>query len=741
MPKRTLAVLAVAAFGALALPFGLPTIAHATGPAYNDLVFAPLPIEVAGTLVEGTSVTICVQPQENGVHLTSAASVYLSINSGQFTAPPAPGGSAAAGPTLTPLTVNPALFTTQATCSFSNSQGSGTAPWAVPVTYTAPSPTIPVNGRDVIVAADASSDVTVTPASGGVAAFGTCNGAGVCKTGAYVFSGVTQYVFSTGSTIAATGTLTAGQPVTFNVTAEDVTSHAVPGSFIDLSLVPSTGGPVGSATAINILGTPPVSHTKTVTNLPTRFGSDANGQVSITYTAANPLSTTGDVDSLIAQNHPTETVTRTTTYTYTGSSPPPTANPYTAITPFRVCDTRPTSQGITANQCDTGSTGEGSGPIGTTPRVVLIQGFGSPAVPAGATAVVLNVTAIAPTVPTFVTVYPDGSGYPGTSNVNLSAHQVVANLVEVGLGAGGKIDVFNAAGTINVAIDIEGFVASSSTGLYNALAAPVRICDTRAVGGAVSLNQCNPGGTAHPIVSTGPVLTFNVHTATDNVPATGVSAVVFNLTAIAPSAPTVLTAYPSDHTRPLASNLNLNPGTAVPNRVIVPVSTTGTLGQVSLWNGAGSVNVAVDIAGYFQATTGAQFTPLAKPFRVCNTQNGNAADGGETTGCAKAMIHGGTALNIDVTGIDGIPQAGQAGAPTAIVANVTAVNATTGTFVTVYPGPNTSPVPNASDLNVSSFLPVANLVVVTVYSVDGTINLYNALGNINFIVDIYGYYS
>jgi hypothetical protein len=32
-------------------------------------------------------------------------------------------------------------------------------------------------------------------------------------------------------------------------------------------------------------------------------------------------------------------------------------------------------------------------------------------------------------------------------------------------------------------------------------------------------------------------------------------------------------------------------------------------------------------------------------------------------------------------------------------------------------------------------------VVVTVYSVDGTINLYNALGNINFIVDIYGYYS
>src|ERR1019366_5482259 len=416
---------------------------------------------------------------------------------------------------------------------------------------------------------------------------------------------------------------------------------------------------------------------------------------------------------------------------------PPTAHPYTAITPFRVCDTRPAAPGIVANQCDA----PGNGPIGAlTSRVVTNQGFGSPAVPAGATAVVVNVTAIAPTQATYVTLYPDLTSNPGTSNLNVSAGQVVANLVEVGLSAGGKIDVLNAAGTINVALDIEGYVSSASTGLYNALAAPVRICDTRAVGGAVEANQCNVGG-AHPIVSTGPVLTFNVNTLTDGVPPSGVTAVVFNLTAIAPSQPTVLTAYPADVSRPEASNLNLNPGTAVPNRVIVPVSSTGTVGDVSIWNGAGSVNVAVDIAGWFQATTGKQFTPLARPFRVCDTQNGNPADGGETTGCVKATVSGGTALNIDVTGIDGIPQEGNAGAPTAIVANVTAVNATTGTFITVYPGPNTSPVPNASDLNVASYLPVPNLVVVTVDSVDGTINLYNALGNVNLIVDIYGYYS
>ena len=74
----------------------------------------------------------------------------------------------------------------------------------------------------------------------------------------------------------------------------------------------------------------------------------------------------------------------------------------------------------------------------------------------------------------------------------------------------------------------------------------------------------------------------------------------------------------------------------------------------------------------------------------------------------------------------------------AIVANVTVVNATSSTFATVYPGLLSRP--TASDLNVTSFEPVTNLVVVGVGS-DGTINLFNDLGKVNFIVDVLGYYS
>ena len=221
-------------------------------------------------------------------------------------------------------------------------------------------------------------------------------------------------------------------------------------------------------------------------------------------------------------------------------------------------------------------------------------------------AVVLNVTAIAPTKSDFLTLFPDLQPRPNTSNINLLAGQVRANLVEVQVGSDGKIDVFNDQGTINVALDIEGFVSpSTSTAKYNPLSAPVRICDTRASGGSTSPNQCNTSGHS-PILGTGPVLTFNVHTLTDNVPSSGVVAVVFNLTAIAPTVRTDLTAYPAGVTEPLASNVNLEAGTAVPNRVIVGVSGSGT---VSIANSAGSVDVAIDIDGYF-ASTGSMFQAL-----------------------------------------------------------------------------------------------------------------------------------
>jgi hypothetical protein len=493
----------------------------------------------------------------------------------------------------------------------------------------------------------------------------------------------------------------------------------VPGAFIDLSLI-NSGASNATATGFNHFSG--FSNEK-VNNLPTRFGADNNGQVQIIYTAASPLAS-GDIDTITAQNHPTATVSNTTTYTYAGTVTT-TPAPYTAVTPVRVCDTRPVQPGIASNQCNLA----GQGPItANATRNVLVTGG---AVPSNATAIVVNLTAIAPTRGTFVTLFPTGGSKPNTSNVNPPAGKVVANLVEVAIGSGGEISVYNNLGTINVALDVEGFVAPASTGLFNP-ATPTRICDTRAAGPGIAVNQCNSTG-ANPI-GAGGVLNFNVHDSGSPVPSSGVSAVVFNLTAIGPSKPTVLTAYPGGVTRPNASNVNVGAAATVPNRVIVAVP-SGCSGNctVNIWNSVGSVNVAVDIDGWFSTGGGSQFTGLT-PARLCDTQSGVGI-----SGCQHGPVAAGHTMSILVDGADGIPPTTAGSPPTALVINVTAVNATTGTFVTVW-GPSSAARPNASDLNVPSFMPVTNLVVVEV-GADGVINLFNDLGSTNLIVDVLGYYS
>jgi hypothetical protein len=267
----------------------------------------------------------------------------------------------------------------------------------------------------------------------------------------------------------------------------------------------------------------------------------------------------------------------------------------------------------------------------------------------------------------------------------------------------------------------------------------MRICDTRPAGHGITANQCDTPR-AKPVTPTSP-LTFNVSGSGSSVPPSGVSAVVFNLTAIAPTASTVLTAYPGGSLRPTASNLNLVAGAVVPNRVIVPVPANCVAPNctVTIWNSVGSVNVAVDIDGWFTdsqgiQTAGALFSGVV-PNRLCDTRSGNGND----VGCVKAAIPARGVLNINVAGVGGIPAMGDSTQPVAVVINVTAVRATSATFVTVYPSDATS-VPNASDLNVPAGHTVTNLVVVEVGS-DGFINLFSDLGSVYLIVDVLGYYS
>lgn len=88
-------------------------------------------------------------------------------------------------------------------------------------------------------------------------------------------------------------------------------------------------------------------------------------------------------------------------------------------------------------------------------------------VPTGATAVVMNATAVVPRTGGFLSVRPgDATGVPATSNINLTPFQTLANSVTVQLptsgSAAGTIDIFIDGEVDDVLIDIVGYYVPTS---------------------------------------------------------------------------------------------------------------------------------------------------------------------------------------------------------------------------------------------------------------------------------------
>jgi alpha-tubulin suppressor-like RCC1 family protein len=371
---------------------------------------------------------------------------------------------------------------------------------------------------------------------------------------------------------------------------------------------------------------------------------------------------------------------------------PPGGPTYAPLSPARVLDTR----------FGPGTTG----PIGPgQTRNVTVAGVGG--VPAtGVTAVVLNVTAVGATASTYVTAWPTGEARPLASNLNVPPGDTRANLVIVKVGASGQVSFSNDAGTIDLLADVAGYYGPNGGQRYTPVS-PVRLWDSRGGPGPVGR------------VGTGQVQSIPV-TGLAGVPANGVTAVALNVTAVGATASTYVTAWSSGETRPLASNLNVPPGDTRPNLVIVKV---GAGGQVSFFNDAGNIDLLVDVAGYYGAG-GASFTSVS-PYRAWDSRSGPGPIGSLPTAGTR---------DVTVTGLGGVPATGVS----AVILNVTAVNPTAGTFVTVWPTGEAKPL--ASNLNVPPGDTRANLVIVKV-GAGGQVSFYNDAGTIDLIADVAGWYG
>ena len=117
--------------------------------------------------------------------------------------------------------------------------------------------------------------------------------------------------------------------------------------------------------------------------------------------------------------------------------------------PTRLLDTRnPDGATIDGQHQATGRVAAGA----TYELVVTDRG----GVPASASTVVLNVTAVSPAGSGFVTVYPCGQQRPLASNLNYAAGDIVPNLVLARVGGGGKVCLFTLA-TTDLVVDVAGY--------------------------------------------------------------------------------------------------------------------------------------------------------------------------------------------------------------------------------------------------------------------------------------------
>ena len=121
------------------------------------------------------------------------------------------------------------------------------------------------------------------------------------------------------------------------------------------------------------------------------------------------------------------------------SDPTATGSRFAPVAPARILDTRST-QKLGPNQS----------------MAVAIAGNG-PIPNAGVLAVVLNVTVTGASTSSYLTAWPDGDQRPLASDLNFAAGQTIPNMVVVKVGSNGNIDVYNAAGSADVVIDVMGW--------------------------------------------------------------------------------------------------------------------------------------------------------------------------------------------------------------------------------------------------------------------------------------------
>lgn len=222
---------------------------------------------------------------------------------------------------------------------------------------------------------------------------------------------------------------------------------------------------------------------------------------------------------------------------------------------------------------------------GDAARRLTVAGVGG--VPADATAIVATVTVTGGSAASYLQVTPAGAPASTTANLLFAPGQTVANLVVVGVGEAGGIDLVNQQGLVDVVVDVVGWYAPVSGDRFHPIA-PRRLLDSRLAGDPASAWPGTPLGP-------GGLRGIGLGSLADDV--TGVTG---NLTATEGKSASLLTLAPAPGVvPPSTATLLFAAGQTVPVGVVVGAGATMDGPAVDVANQRGSVHVVLDLVGYF----------------------------------------------------------------------------------------------------------------------------------------------
>jgi Fibronectin type III domain len=356
---------------------------------------------------------------------------------------------------------------------------------------------------------------------------------------------------------------------------------------------------------------------------------------------------------------------------------------------------------------------------GTTVNFTVLGKGGVPAT--GVSTVMLHIYTNA-TDFGYLYAWPTATARPTSSTLAMSADVESDNVAMTQVGTGGQISFQSmATNPVNLIVDVEGYVTDNTDATAGATYVP--LTQTR-----VLATTNGVGGRSTPLTSTEPNGFWNFTIlGKGGLPTTGVAAVVMNLAA-------------GDNNTTTGAQLDVGTGGADPSfaswktftypgivadqlAVVAPDS----LGRIALSTNGTSVNVWIDVQGYYLSASagggGDVYVPVA-PTRIVRTSTG--------VGIPSTLAAGGT-VSVPITGVAGVPTTGVG----AVALSMTAENAGDNGYDVMWADGVAKP--GTSTIEAQPGIPNSNIAYVRP-GADGKMAVYSSVSN-DLLVDVEGYFS